>query len=159
MFAIDALPAAYFFNYSTLKKDGDRIIYRIRAATVKEPKAAPDGSAVYREDQAIIDCVQSLWASIEVTYFDKSDAIVSHFKLTEASKLDPSAMQKIDPNSIAATGKKILCDDNLRGPLFTASELNEAKLTYISPMEGGISDIFYGPVKIIIVPVSSVKLH
>jgi hypothetical protein len=77
----------------------------------------------FHEDTLVIDCKKSIQGISESRIVTQSRAVLSHFTYDDPKIMDLSKGTVIPPGSIAATAKKILCDEKNRTPLVTKKQL------------------------------------
>jgi hypothetical protein len=121
MFAVDQRPIAYYYRPSSVKIFGDNLAYKTRYLLQSVNTNAPSEQiATYEDDETVIGCKTSTWAQAEITYYNKSGEIVSHFKRADPETLDLSKIgQPFNSGSILSLAQHLLCDAQLRAPLLT----------------------------------------
>lgn len=89
MFAVDTLPVAYFYNPSLVKVLGSHVLYTARAPIKSaNPTSAPtEQTAVYYDDQTVMDCKYSLAAQTEITYFNRAGEVLSRLHRADPNPL------------------------------------------------------------------------
>ena len=120
---------------SSIRQFGDRVAVQIKypvdpTMPQNATTAYPEGS--FNEDTLVFDCKQSIQAISEMRIVTPTGALLFHYKDADAEVLDISKGTVIQPGTIAATAKNILCDENLRTPLVTKKQLgllNSADVT------------------------------
>lgn len=149
MFAADNnSPAfAYYYKPSSVKAVGDNIVYDTRFPLKSANTNTPsERMATNEEDTTVVSCKTPTWAQAQVTYYNQSGEIVSHFKRADPETLDLSKIgQAFNSGSILSLAQHLVCDAQLRTPLLTKPQLADMKFPYLSPTPTGDGDYFYGP--------------
>jgi hypothetical protein len=140
-YAFDTVPAAYYFEPSSIKVSGDRVLFRGRF-----PLKSAAQSGVYEDDINIVDCKNSTWATAERTIYSKAGEIMSHFNWGDPQTLETSIA--INPGAIVALAQRIMCDEQIRTPLLSKQQLASTKFSYLSNAPKGDGEMFYGPAKV-----------
>lgn len=155
LFAVGTNPiATYYFKPSSVKMIGEKVSYATRFPLVDKISKAPQNekfSATYEDDITVLDCKKSTWSLAERTEYSKSGKVLSHYNWGDIQTVNPSVA--IPPRSILDMGKTIMCDAQIRAPVFSKAQLadisNEqfAKMnfSYLARSPNGQGAFFRGP--------------
>jgi len=82
----------------------------------------------------------------ERTVYGKIGEVKYHYKWGDPEFVDISIGVAIQPGSVALTAQRILCDEELRTPLVSKSELLSMNFMSLATTPDGRGDMFYGPI-------------
>jgi hypothetical protein len=103
----------------------------------------PEGISV--EDLAVFDCADPIYALASRSITDKSGKIVFQYKWADPKFLILSNGPRLAPGSVAMLARNLVCQDELRTPLVSKSELASLRLPSIRGNIPEAGDFFYLP--------------
>ena len=138
-----------FFKLSSLQQFGDKVAVLMKS--LLDPSAPPPTGTTfsegdYQENTVVFDCKRPAMGIAEKTVYGKTGEVKYHYKWSDPKYLDISTGIAIRPGSVALTAQHILCDEELRTPLVTKSELLSMNFTSLATTPDGRADMFYGPI-------------
>jgi caspase domain-containing protein len=136
-----------FIKLSSIKQFGDKVAVETRALidSSASGKKYPEGS--YGESLFVVDCNRPRMAAAESRVTDPVGKVLYAYKWAAPQFLDLSRAPPIVPGSVAASTRRIACDEAMRTPLFDKRQLAEMNFTSLSSNPAGDGDMFYGPIQ------------
>jgi hypothetical protein len=139
---------AQFFKLSTLEQFGDKVAVMTRypADPSKPLPGITFAEGDYGQDTIVIDCKSPAMAIAEKTLYAETGDVKYHFRWGDPKYLTNSMGMEIHPGSVAQTAQHILCNEELRTPLVSKSDLLAMNFTPLATTADGRADMFYGPI-------------
>jgi hypothetical protein len=109
-------------------------------------KTFADGD--YDEDTLTLDCKTPRMLIAEQTIYGTAGDVKFHWKWGDPQFLDISNSKPFPINSVASVAQHILCDDELRTPLVSKSNLASMNFVSLATTSDGQGDMFYAPVNL-----------
>jgi uncharacterized caspase-like protein len=139
----------WFLRLSSIQQLQDRVAVKMRFLIDPESKKVffgrPIPDAEYIEQVAVYDCVKHTSADSEDTILGSSNNTLYHYKFADPRYLDLSIGQAIVPGSVSYSILRLVCNDELRTPTVSKTELSEMSFKSLSSTVAGDGDIFYEP--------------
>jgi hypothetical protein len=108
-------------------------------------KKYPEGS--YGETLFVVDCSRPRMAAAESKVTDRIGKVLYAYKWADPQFLDLSTASSFEPGSIGASTQRIVCDEEMRTPLFDKKQLSDMDFSSLSSTPAGDGDMFYGPIQ------------
>lgn len=151
LYDVTSAGIAEFMKLSSVLQIGEKVAVQTRfPVDPSHPLAADKTFAAgdYDEDTLALDCKAPRMLIAEQTIYGAAGDVKFHWKWGDPQFLDISNSKPFPTNSVASVAQHILCDDELRTPLVSKSDLASMNFASLATTSDGQGDIFYAPVNL-----------
>jgi Caspase domain len=99
--------------------------------------------AAYQENLHVYDCNQPIFGTAETTVYNKDGRVLYHYNWGNPRFLNLSSGFEARPGTVGSIARTIVCNDELRTPLFGKKELTRMNFARLSSTAAGDGELFY----------------
>jgi hypothetical protein len=139
----------WFMQISSIQQLGSKVAVRHKITAdpsipLVPGKDFPD--AAYADALAVFDCELPRMAMAENTVISKSGEVLYHYKWADPRYLNLSIGAAVNPSTVGAAERTIVCHDEIRTPLLAKKRVATMNFASLSSTATGDGDIFHAPI-------------